>query len=283
MRSKVWIGVGLAVAAGSAADAAMPPAAMSARTGVVSGAKLWPIADTQGPAAKPAGQGGEGGEAGAARAAEPAAVEAAFVSTLYEIQALLLLSNELVLAGDGKAAAGSLQHVIDELLPKIAAGLAKRQIASFEPDLTTLVASVPALSPGIVGRITAQEDRVALMAKAGTPGAMPSPARAAAVIASLVKHAAVEYSEAVSDGGIKQVPEYRYAYSFVSMAQLKLASADHDLASSDAKAAKAIADDLAKLKSYLASLTPPASALATPAEFTALASRIELKASRFLP
>ena len=279
MRKKIWLGVGLAVAVAPAAPAASLPdlgAAMpAALVASAHRALIWHVAD----AAK---AGGEGGEQGSAAVMDKVTGETIFFSNLLETRAMLRLSRDLAKAGDGKAASERLQHAIDEIYPKLAAGLAERQFAPFDDKLNELAKLAPKDSAAFLRKLPALESDLEAVRPRGLTLPGVKEMVSALAIAKVVQHAAVEYGEAVTDGKIGNLPEYQYTNAFLSVVHDLLDTAKPALAARHQPATDAIAADLAILQAFVPGLTPPAAPLATPGEFSTVASRIELKASRFM-
>ncbi len=267
MRSKVWIGVGVALAAGSMTA----PLASAGAPHVASGpaAKLWQVADK----AVAAGQGGEGGEAGLAAPAA-GATDVAFAVGMAELSAHLALADELLGNGDAAAAAERLQHGLESVYAPLKGRFADNKIEPFEVEWT---AAIDAAKSG--KDLPVFEKARALLSRRLAQATLT--AAPVSVMSGLAKQAAVEYAEAIENGRFKALPEYQYAYVFIRTAAAHLARARQDLAVRDKKATDDLAALVASLRSAVSSIAPPDNTVITPAEFAAIASKVELKASRF--
>ncbi len=279
MRKTIWLGVGMAVAAGSLAGAAPPQPRAGPLPSRSTPGQLWPVADSAAAPGALKAQGGEGGEAGTAALID-ASSDADYAGGLAQLMALLSLADELVEADAGKAAAACLQHAIDDLYGKLTPGLAIRKQAPFEAELKAAIAAATGDKDGFADARTALEQRIKSAAPATAVGEHPPAALAVALLTRLLAAATIEYGEAVEGKAIKLLPEYQYAYALVRAAAAQLAGSRPDLAAKDAKALEAVAESLAQLRSSVADVTPEPAALIAPAEFAAIVSRIELKASR---
>jgi hypothetical protein len=273
MRSKIWIGVGLAVAA--VAQPGLDAAAAKA------GARAaWQVADNATVKALPSGQGGEGGEAGAAANLD-AKSDAAYAATLAEIKAHVALARELVEDGDTASAKERLNHALTEVYPRAAEAFAARNAGAFEAELkATIVATSTKASA-----FEAAREALLLKIVAAQPKAQDGAAatrQTLAVLTGLLKAASVEYGEAIEGKTVKEMPEYQFAYAFVRTAEATLAEARPVLAAKDSKALQAVATDLALLRKSLAALKPAKVGMMSPEAFSAAVSRIELKTSRFI-
>lgn len=276
MRSKIWLGVGLVVVTGSAA-AAQPVAERAAITSVAPSGLALAAADTV--KALPAGQGGEGGEAGAAANLD-AKSDAAYAASLAEIKALVMLSAALVSAHDGAAASERLQHAQDEVYSRVAASFEARKTSPFADELNALIAATKGEKDRFFTAQGALLKRIAA-AEPAAPGGKAPINQTVAVLIGLLKSAAVEYGEALDGKTVKSLPEYQYTYAFVHAAAGTLEEARTALAAKDAAALKAVSDGIATLTAAVAGVVPAPKTLIASDAFSALVSRIELKASRF--
>ncbi len=268
MRSKIWIGVGMAVAAGTVASAQPFDAPVLDDAPAALG---WQLA---------AGQGGEGGEAAVSTTAGEI-TDAALSEKLAEIAAHLWLAQTLKNDKDGAAAAEVLKHALENLYPQVAPGLAVRKIAPLEAELMQAVDMAAKSQDGSTLEAAELANRLNAAETAVAPDAAHAAERAAALVAGLAKSAAVEYGEAIADGKIKELAEYRYAAAFVRLAGERLIRAEAALVAKDAKATTELVDGLKALGATLRGLDALDGPMLTPAEFSAIASRLELKASRF--
>jgi hypothetical protein len=270
MRSKIWIGVGLAVAAGSyAAEVVSPTPAAAVQ---------WLVADNA-TAAAPGGEGGEGGEAGTAAA--EALSDAQLAERIAELSAHLWLAKTLVGQADAKAGADVMTHALESLYPKVAPALAERKIASLEAALKGALESAQNAIKGGAFDGSGLEGQLKAADATLTPQGNAAVAHDASIIAGLAKSAAVEYGEAIIDGTLKELPEFRFASAFVHAAMGRFKHAETGLKAKDAVAAADLADGLSALGASLNSLDALPAGRLTPAQFSAIASRLELKASRF--
>ena len=276
MRSKIWVGVGMVVVAGTAASA-QPFAADAA--GKVRAQPGWQVAAADTAKALPASQGGEGGEAGAAATGE--ITDAGLSEKLAELSAHLWLAQTLNSNSGGAEAAEVLTHALESIYPQVAPGLANRQIAPLEAALKSVLEAARKSVNGAKFDSVDLERQLMAADAVITPKGAALARHEAGVIVGLAKSASIEFGEAVVDGQIKAIAEYRLASAFVRAAIGRFKGVEAQLKDKSAVATADIADGLSALGASLNSLDALPAVRLTPAQFSAIASRLELKASRF--
>ena len=276
MRNKIWVGVGMVVVAGTASSA-QPIAADAA--GKVGAQSSFQVAAADTAKALPAGQGGEGGEAGAAANLD-AKSDAAYAASLAELRAHVALGDELVLRGHGQDAKARLEHALEEIYPRVVAAFEARKVSPFDADLKAAIAAATGPKDGFGPVQAALMKKIAAAEPAAPGGHTPLP-QTVAVLVGLLKAASVEYGEALDGKTVKSMPEYQYTYAFMRAAADALSEARPALAAKDVAALKAVSEGVATLRAAVPGLFPEQHTLIASDAFTALVSRIELKASRF--
>jgi len=278
-RSKLWIGLGSAVLAGSAGPALAGN--LHNTTALVSGAPAAPAALAGDLAAEPvavqlaAGEGGEGGEGGAAAAA-PATDDTAFLTQLALIRGHLDVGVELYRRGAVAAAKTHMKHPEDELYADLAPAFAARHVAGFKDSLERLAGLVEAGAP--VAQVeAAYADLLRAIDTAASRGA-PAAAVAtkAAVVLALVRKAAEDYAKGVSDGRVTEAHEYQDALGFVRSARSILRSLSAAEKAKHQAVLAEISGDLDSLAVAWPSVVPPGRVDADASLLYGTAARIEI-------
>jgi len=281
-RSKLWIGLGSAVLAGSAGPALAGN--LQTTTALVSGASGAPGVPAGGLAAEPvavqlaASEGGEGGEGGATAAApaSPATDDTAFLTQLALIRGHLDVGVELYRRGAVAAAKTHMKHPEDELYADLAPAFAARHVAGFKDSLERLAGLVEAGAP--VAQVeAAYADLLRAIDTAASRGA-PAAAVAtkAAVVLALVRKAAEDYAKGVSDGRVTEAHEYQDALGFVRSARSVLRSLSAAEKAKHQAALAEISGDLDSLAVAWPSVVPPGRVDADASLLYGTAARIEI-------
>lgn len=278
-RTKLWIGLGTAVLAGSTGPALATDLHGSAA--LVSAAPVAPAARTPGRPTRlqlATSEGGEGGEAGTGdeTGATPATDDAAYLTQLALIRGHLDVGVELYRQGAAAAAKTHMKHPEDELYGDLEPAFAARGVAGFEDALQNLADLVEADAP--LSRVEAAYAEIlrAIETAAGTgaPGAGVV-AKTAAVVA-LVREAAEDYGKGVADGQVVDAHEYQDSLGFVRSARSILQSLGAAERAGHEAVLAEISDDLDSLAPAWPGVVPPGHVEADASLIYGAAARIEI-------
>jgi hypothetical protein len=255
-RTSVELFLGLSAAAGVMAASLGTPAA---------------IAQHHHPSSDHLDQGGEGGEGGEGTSATILSTDVDFLVVLGQMQGHLLVAEELLKAGDAKAAEPHVGHPVDELYGAIVPVLQERGVPSFLNTLEELRQQVrldPA-SPLTMNKLMAAQQAIATAALAVPLAIRSNPDTVSAVVRKLAEAAAAEYSAAEADGQIVEVLEYQDARGFLLQAQQILKSS-RDPSSAAAEQFKSIQLGLQAMLRAFPSVRPPAKAVVRASQLEAI-------------
>lgn len=259
-RNKLWLGLGVIVAAGAAVYVGTDqPAGMDHSTMASAGATE-------------TGEGGEGGEG--AIAVNAATDDAAYLTQLGLIRGHLHVGVELYREGDVEASATHMKHPESELYADLLPALEARSAEGFATELSALAAAVEDGSP--VDEVNAAYDQL-LAGIERAEGAVSDPAAdvVGRMIFSLVSVAAAEYDIAVGDGGVlENAHEYQDALGFVKVARDKVEGLAQRGANEQSVAA--IREQLDLIAPAWPSLNPPDQLGTEPSLIYGAAGRIEI-------
>ena len=173
-------------------------------------------------------QGGEGGEGGEGATAATASSDVDVLVVLGQMQGHLLVAQELLKAGQYKAAEPHVGHPVDELYGAIAPALQERGAPSFLSTLEELRQQVrlDPTSPATVHKLSAAQQAITKAESAVPLSIRANPNTVNAVVRKLAEAAAAEYSGAEADGQIVEVIEYQDARGFLLQAAKILAWSD---------------------------------------------------------
>jgi hypothetical protein len=287
-RNTVWLSLGMVLLAGAApgaAGAAEVPgknSAVATELGGDGGAvepvrdAAWRIAQYARPEASAYGGTGEGGERGRAgeggKAADPARSTAAYLTQLGLIRGHLDVGTELYRIGDREAAVTHMKHPEDELYAALRPAFAKRGAPGFEKELAVLAATVEKNAGP--DKVEAAYNRLVAALAQAESAVKPAPHEIGEVIHALVRAAANEYEEAVSDGRIVEPHEYQDALGFVRVAETWLKKLE--TAGADQSVVGDIRKQIALIRPAWTGVVPPQTVSVDPSQIHEAAARIEI-------
>jgi hypothetical protein len=285
--TKIWLGVGAFVVAGSGAVSGR--ANPADHTGVL--AERLPL-DVRAPAApqtetstiglaqamKHGGEGGEGegGEGGAANLPP----NIAFGLRIAQLRGHLLVGGQLVNEEQWNAALPHFLHPTEEIYASIRGQLKEYGVPPFAAALKVLADTVKRKKGGAdyAKALAAVQDALA-KADAGMKSKNPKWASFQIEAAlELLKSAGGEYEEAVVKGRIGKPVEYQDARGFVWQAAAIINGVAGDLEKTDADALKRTRTHLAELKAVFPTAMPPKQPVKSHADVLALIAQVELAA-----
>jgi hypothetical protein len=289
-KSKIWLGVGAFVVAGTAAASAAGPLPAEGLSGLRSPPAL--PTDTAIPrpwrgrivVAQHAGHGQDAGEGGEAKGLADLPPDLAFAARIALLRGHLLVGDELVKQQQWNAALPHFLHPTEEIYGDISDQLADYQVPPFDAALQALAGVVKAKKGGndyakalkSVNEALAAADTGLKATQDNWPGFMVE----AAVEA--LKAAAGEYQQAIVGGRIAKPVEYQDARGFVWQADRMIQSVAPDLQKKDAKALADMRAGLAELKKAFPSPMPPRTPVKDHGAVLGDVSRIELAAGKLM-
>lgn len=291
MKSKIWLGVGAFVVAGSGA-ASLPAAA--ADTPSIAGLRVPGElrADVALPqtasssviiVAQHAGHGGEGGEGegGAAAALPP---DLGFALRIAQLRGHLIAGDDLVKAGQWAGALPHFLHPTEEIYGDIRGRLRDYQVPPFEAALKVLANTVKAKKGG---EDYAKAMKTVEEALAAADAGMKSKQNdwqsfTVETALELLKSAAGEYELAIVKGRIAKPVEYQDARGFIWQADRMIESVAPGLQSKDPEALKHVRDAIADLKKVFPTPVPPKTPVKDYGAVLSDVSRIELSAGKLM-
>jgi hypothetical protein len=310
-RTKIWLGVGAFVMAGSGAVTQTGPGLAEARSRMGADAITDPATGTaiprdppgillaqhgahsegaergqRGKAAKskPLGAGGEGDEGGAKGAAVKLPPDLDFALRIAQIRGHLLVGDELVKQGEWNAAYPHFRHPTEELYGPIRGRLRDYKTPPFEAALKLLANVVKARKGGdeydkalktVTDALAAADD--GLKAKqANWEGFVVETA------VETLKSATGEYEGAIVNGRIAKPVEYQDARGFVWQAERMIEGVAVALEKKDAAAVQQVRAIFADLKTAWPAAMPPKAPVKDYGAVLGDVSRIELAAGRLM-
>jgi len=281
-RTKIWLGVGVAVMTGAGATQAGP-----APHETLAGARTQPAgaAHVLLGARKGGGEAGEAGEEGGpkgAKASLPPALD--FALKLSQIRGHLLVGDELVKMGEWKAAQPHFAHPGQELYGPIRGRLKEYKIPPFEAALRELAGAVKARKGGEeYAKAWAKVDQALSTAETAVRDKEANgPAFTVETAIELAKSAADEYGQSIKNGRITNAVEYQDARGFIWQAEKMIEGAAPELQKKDADAFGKLRQALAELKKDLPSPMPPKTPPAEVGKLLGNVARIELAAGKLM-
>ena len=295
-KSKIWIGVGAFVLAGSSA---MPADAETALDRALSA----PNTDTairyaprsnvrlaqsgeRGEAGErghgergKAGEAGEAGEHGGGKMPE----DHTFALGLALIRGHLLIGDELIKQKQWNAAFPHFKHPVEELYGDIRGSLSAFKTPPFENELNALSDAVKAKN---AKQYAAAKSKVIAALAAGDAGVKAAQSNWSHFVVETaldtLKVAAEEYEAAIVKGRIVKPVEYQDARGFIWHSEAMINGIGSDLQKKDAAALKKVRQSFAELKKAFPKAVPPKRPVKDAAAVRSLVSRIELAASNLL-
>jgi hypothetical protein len=280
-KTKIWLGVGVAVITGTGATQAGP-------------APQDPFASTQPPAAgtnvvlaarKGGGEAGEAGEEGGSKRAGAALPrELDFALKLSQIRGHLLVGDELVKMGEWKAAEPHFAHPGKELYGPIRGRLKEYKIPPFEAALRELANAVKAKKGAEdYAKAWAKVDQALTTAESALNGKQADrPAFVVSTVIELAKSASAEYGESIKQGRVVNAIEYQDARGFILHGEKMIEGVAPALEKKDADALGKLRRALVELKDDVPSPLPPKTAPVDLGKVLGDVARLELAAGKLM-
>jgi len=294
--TKVWLGVGVCIMAGSGALPPSDPHA-AARTLLSSSALTDPGATASAAQhvlriahhhrktvkAKPAREGGEG-EAGARSGESALAPDLDFALKIAQIRGHLLVGDELVQEGQWNGAYPHFRHPTEELYGPIRGRLKEYQTPPFEAALQVLANQVKRRKGGddYAGALKAVTEALDAADQGVKAKQEDWNSFRIEVVLELLKSATEEYQGAIVNGRIAKPVEYQDARGFVWQADRMVESMAPALERKDADALKQVRAALAELKQTWPAAMPPKTPVKDYGAVLGDVSRIELAAGKLM-
>lgn len=239
-----------------------------------------PDARQQGGEGGEGGEASEGGEAGVLAGADPTEV---YLARLLLIRGHLDVGRELYDSDRPDDALPHYLHPLEEIYEELEPALAERKAKGFEKDLKALADAIKAKQPkpDVAKRQYKVMAAIDAAAKKIPSGTAKDPHFAADVVVLLLKSAAHEYGDAFADERIANSVEYQDSKGFVTTAADYVRGHEKAMRTRDPQAYDAIVRAIDELAAAYPSALPPEKPVLTAGAFQAVASRVELQASRF--
>src|SRR5215475_12668878 len=310
-KTKIWLGVGAFVMAGSpAADSG--PIPQTGRAGAATLLESSALTDAGATAAarrdaagivlaqhghsgeaeraaskagkpKDANQGGEGAEGGQGSDSTTLPPDLDFALKIAQIRGHLLVGDELVKEGQWAAALPHFLHPSEELYGPIQGRLKGYNTPPFAAALKALAATVKQKKGGedYANALKSVEDALAA-ADAGVKAKQPSEGFAVETALELVKSATNEYEEAIVKGRIAKPVEYQDARGIIWQSEQMIEAQTAALEKKDAAELKPVRDGFAELKKAWPAAMPPKTPVKDYAGVLNDVSRIELAIGKLM-
>ena len=290
VKTKIWLGVGAFVLAGSGATttSAIPPLAAETSSGVSGLPARSPDTATSPAAsrgvvmAQHAGHdAGEGGESQGLANLPP---DLAFAARVTLLRGHLLVGDELVRQQQWNAALPHFLHPTEEIYGDIRDQVAAYRVPPFDGSLKALSDVVKAKKGGAEYTKALKAVHDALDAADAGMKAKQSdwPGFVVEAAVEALKAATGEYQQAVVGGKIAKPVEYQDARGFILQADRMIESVAPDLQRKDSAALDQMRAGLAELKKAFPSPMPPRTPVKDYGGVLADVSRIELAAGKLM-
>jgi hypothetical protein len=288
--TKIWLGVGAFVVAGSGAVSTQAnPAdhtkALAERLPLDARAPAAPQTDTStivlAQHTKHGGEAGEGGEGeGGEKGAAKLPANIAFGLRIAQLRGHLLVGDQLVNEKQWNAALPHFLHPTEEIYASIRGSLKEYGVPPFDAALKVLANTVKRKQGGAeYAKALAAVQEALVKADAGMKSKNAEWASFTVETAlELLKSAAGEYEEAIVKGRIGKPVEYQDARGFVWEAAALIESVAAQLEKTNADALKRTQAHLVELKAVFPTAMPPRQPLKSHADVLALIAQIELAA-----
>jgi hypothetical protein len=260
-KTKIWIGVGAAVFAGTTPLSAAPinDAQAQARPADLTAQASTPaivVAQHRGHGGEGEGGEGEGGEGGAGAGLPP---ELAFAFGIAQMRGHLFIAEELLKAGNRGAALTHFQHPQQEVYGRLRGQFKQFGVAPFEAALKLLVTTVRDRkdAESYTGARKAVDDALAAAEAAVKPKQTSAAVFTLEAAIELIKLSAHEYDEAVKKGRIVNPVEYQDGRGFAATAERMIEDVAADLEKKDAAAFAKLRAGIAELKKAWPTAVPP--------------------------
>ena len=287
-KSKIWLGVGVCVVAGTTASAAVKPvAAMLAPRSSEAGPRMEaanPGAATTAPipVAQHIEPGKEAGEGGEGKGLANLPTDLAFAVRIALLRGHLLVGDELVKQQQWNAALPHFLHPTEEIYDDIKVQLDDYNLPQFDGALKALADAVKSKRADYAIRLKAVNDALAAVdanMKANLDNWAGFVVEAAV---EALKAATGEYQLAIVNGRIAKPVEYQDARGFIWQAQRMIDGVAPNLQKKDPAALGAVRTGLAELKKAFPSAVPPKLPVKDHAAVLADVARIEVAAGKLM-
>ena len=287
-RTKIWLGVGAFVLAGTGATGAVSPLATETMSGERGLSALSPDAAMP-PAASPGvviaqHAGHDAGEGGESQSLANLPPDLAFAVRVTLLRGHLLVGDELVRQQQWNAALPHFLHPTEEIYGDIRDQLAGYRVPPFDGSLKALSDVVKAKKGGAEYAKALKAVHDALGAADAGMKAKHSdwPGFVVEAAVEALKAATGEYQQAVVGGKIAKPVEYQDARGFILQADRMIESVAPDLQRKDSAALDQVRAGLAELKKAFPSPMPPRTPVKDYGGVLADVSRIELAAGKLM-
>jgi len=287
-KTKIWIGVGAFVLAGTGATGAVSPLATETVSGEPGLSALSPDAAMP-PSASPGvviaqHAGHDAGEGGESQSLANLPPDLAFAVRVTLLRGHLLVGDELVRQQQWNAALPHFLHPTEEIYGDIRDQLAGYRVPPFDGSLKALSDVVKAKKGGAeyAKALKAVHDALGT-ADAGMKAKHSDwPGFVVEAAVEALKAATGEYQQAVVGGKIAKPVEYQDARGFILQADRMIESVAPDLQRKDSAALDQVRAGLAELKKAFPSPMPPRTPVKDYGGVLADVSRIELAAGKLM-
>jgi hypothetical protein len=287
-KTKIWLGVGAFVLAGTGATGAVSPLATETMSGERGLSALSPDAAMP-PAASPGvviaqHAGHDAGEGGESQSLANLPPDLAFAVRVTLLRGHLLVGDELVRQQQWNAALPHFLHPTEEIYGDIRDQLAGYRVPPFDGSLKALSDVVKAKKGGAeyAKALKAVHDALGT-ADAGMKAKHSDwPGFVVEAAVEALKAATGEYQQAVVGGKIAKPVEYQDARGFILQADRMIESVAPDLQRKDSAALDQVRAGLAELKKAFPSPMPPRTPVKDYGGVLADVSRIELAAGKLM-
>jgi hypothetical protein len=287
-KTKIWLGVGAFVLAGTGATVAVSPLATETVSGE-SGLSAQSPDTAMLPATSPGvviaqHAGHDAGEGGESRGLANLPPDLAFAARVTLLRGHLLIGDELVRQQQWNAALPHFLHPTEEIYGDIRDQLAGYRVPPFDGSLKALSDVVKAKKGGAeyTKALKAVHDALGA-ADAGMKAKQSDwPGFVVEAAVEALKAATGEYQQAVVGGKIAKPVEYQDARGFILQADRMIESVAPDLQRKDSAALDQVRAGLAELKKAFPSPMPPRTPVKDYGGVLADVSRIELAAGKLM-
>jgi hypothetical protein len=287
-KTKIWLGVGAFVLAGTGATGAVSPLATETVSGE-SGLSAQSPDTAMLPATSPGvviaqHAGHDAGEGGESQGLANLPPDLAFAARVTLLRGHLLVGDELVRQQQWNAALPHFLHPTEEIYGDIRDQLAGYRVPPFDGSLKALSDVVKAKKGGAeyTKALKAVHDALGA-ADAGMKAKQSDwPGFVVEAAVEALKAATGEYQQAVVGGKIAKPVEYQDARGFILQADRMIESVAPDLQRKDSEALDQVRAGLAELKKAFPSPMPPRTPVKDYGGVLADVSRIELAAGKLM-
>jgi hypothetical protein len=289
-KSKIWLGVGAFVVAGTGAmpaggspAAGIPSAGLGAPAARSRAGAVADFCSTRIVLAQHDGQAKNAGEGGETKGLEALPPDLAFAVRIALLRGHLLVGDELVKLGQWNAALPHFLHPTEEIYGDIRDHLNEYQVPPFEAALKALADTVKSKDTAAYAKSFKPVNDALAAADAGLKAKQPDwDGFVTETAVETIKSAAGEYEDAIVNGRLAKPVEYQDARGFIWQAQRMIESVAAGLQKKDAAALKQVRAGFAELKKAFPTAMPPQKPIKDHAALLAIVSRIELAAGKLM-